>query len=419
MIMEKHRSAPRAVWGVFVLIVAPAWSALCAQPRLINEITGTEKPLAVSARGETACASLTDVFEGAGYSWKWDFTAEKLTCTKKGSRLVFVQGMPFYLVNDTLRQIPCEPERDGGMLFLPAALCAGILSAVTRDSVAWNDRDSAIVLRERTAAPPETKPAVRDTADVARAARAPDTTQRVKQPQQEIVKTVVVDPGHGGMDPGAIGPDGIEEKNVVLGIALAVRDLIKKKTKLTVYLTRETDTFIPLVDRTRFANDKKADIFVSIHANSIQGDKKKKDGTRGYKVYFLSQAKNEDDKLVAMRENAVIELEDKSHKYDNLQDILIDMAGNEFLRESQDLSIMITETFGSSASKIPRLHLGVGQANFWVLNGTYMPSVLIEVGFISSSQEEHELADAVTQKSIASGIFDAILKFKKKYEEGQ
>jgi N-acetylmuramoyl-L-alanine amidase len=416
MTMERHRRAPLAAGGACALIVALAWSAFGVQPRLINEMTGTEKPLPVSARGETTCASLTDVFEAAGYSWKWDFTAEKLTCTKKGSRLVFVQGMPFYLVNDTLRQIPFEPVRDGGMLYLPAALCAEILSAVTRDSVVWNDRDSTMVLRERPAAPAETKPATHDTAG---AVRATDTTQRVKQPQQEIVKTVVVDPGHGGMDPGAIGPDGIEEKNVVLGIALAVRDLIKKKTKLNVYLTRETDTFIPLVDRTRFANDKKADIFVSIHANSIQGDKKKKDGTRGYKVYFLSQAKNEEDKLVAMRENAVIELEDKSNKYDNLQDILIDMAGNEFLRESQDLSIMITETFGSSGSKIPRLQLGVGQANFWVLNGTYMPSVLIEVGFISSSLEEHELADAVTQKSIASGIFDAILKFKKKYEEGQ
>jgi N-acetylmuramoyl-L-alanine amidase len=184
-------------------------------------------------------------------------------------------------------------------------------------------------------------------------------------------------------------------------------------------MTRDSDRFIPLVDRTRFANEKKADIFVSIHANSIEGNKKKKDGTRGYKVYFLSQAKNEEDKLVAMRENAVIELEDKTHKYDNLQGILIDMAGNEFLRESQDFSIMVTQTFSSGLKAIPRLSLGIGQANFWVLNGTYMPSVLVEVGFISNSQEEKDLADPSVQKSIASGIFEAVMSFKKKYEAGQ
>jgi N-acetylmuramoyl-L-alanine amidase len=211
----------------------------------------------------------------------------------------------------------------------------------------------------------------------------------------------------------------VEEKKIVLDIALALRDIIKKKTKLTVYCTRETDKFIPLVDRTKFANEKKADIFVSIHANSIEGDKRKKDSTRGYKVYFLSQAKNEEDKLVAMRENAVIKMEDKSHKYDNLQDILIDMAGNEYLRESQDLSIMLTETFTSSLRDIPRLHLGVGQANFWVLNGTYMPSVLIEVGFISNTQEEKDLTEPGEQKSIAAAVYAAIMSFKKKYEEGQ
>ena len=412
---KKHRRDAGAFWAAGLLIAALFYSAAFAQPRVKNEITGKERPCAFTVIAGVAQVSVSDVFEAAGFTWKWDFSSQKLVCVKKGVRLTLVQGMPFYLVNDTLRQIVCGPVREGGMLCLPPFLCAEVLAFATRDSIAWHEEDSAFVIAPRHAAA-EAKPAAPDTA---RRAPAADTVSKVKQPQQEIVKTVVIDPGHGGMDPGAIGPDGVEEKKIVLDIALALRDIIKKKTKLTVYCTRETDKFIPLVDRTKFANEKKADIFVSIHANSIEGNKKRKDSTRGYKVYFLSQAKNEEDKLVAMRENAVIKMEDKLHKYDNLQDILIDMAGNEYLRESQDLSIMLTETFTSSLKDIPRLHLGVGQANFWVLNGTYMPSVLIEVGFISNAQEEKDLTEPGEQKSIATAVFGAIMSFKKKYEEGQ
>ncbi len=425
MILAPHkhkRFAAGSLAGAGVFVIIMAFCAIAAGPRLVNELSGKERPLAVVARNGTACVSLTDVCDGLGLAWKWDFSAEKLTCSAKGLRLAFVQGMPFYLVNDTLRQMPAEPVRVGGLLYAPAVMLASVFSRATGDSLLWREEDSAMVVSARVAGPAAEKPPA-DTAKVAKArdtlARPHDTVTRSKQPQQEVVRTIVIDPGHGGMDPGAIGQNGIEEKKVVLDIALALRDLFKKKTKLTVYLTRDADRFVPLVDRTKFANEKKADIFVSIHANSIEGNKKKKDGTRGYKVYFLSEAKNEEDKLAAMRENAVIELEDKTHKYDNLQDILIQMAGNEFLRESQDFSIMLTETFSSCLKSIPRLHLGIGQANFWVLNGTYMPSVLVEVGFISNPQEEKDLNDPPVQKSIASGIFEAVMNFKKKYEEGQ
>jgi N-acetylmuramoyl-L-alanine amidase len=183
-------------------------------------------------------------------------------------------------------------------------------------------------------------------------------------------------------------------------------------------MTRDDDTFIPLQDRTKFANEKKADIFVSIHANSIEGGAKKKE-TKGYKVYFLSQAKNEEDKMAAMRENAVIRLEDQSRHYENLQNILIEMAGNEFLRESQDLSIIIDEVFGGSLKKIEKLNLGIGQANFWVLNGTYMPSVLVEIGFISNPGEVKILSQDSFQKTIAAALCEAIMNFKTKIEAGQ
>ena len=183
-------------------------------------------------------------------------------------------------------------------------------------------------------------------------------------------------------------------------------------------MTRDDDRFIPLQDRTQFANDKKADIFVSIHANSIDGADKKKE-TKGYKVYFLSQAKNEEDKVAAMRENAVIRLEDRSQHYNNLQNILIDMAGNEYLRESQELSIIIDERFSSSLRTIEKLNRGIGQANFWVLNGAYMPSVLIEIGFISNPSEGKMLTQEHFQKALAASLCEAIMRFKNAMETGK
>lgn len=233
------------------------------------------------------------------------------------------------------------------------------------------------------------------------------------------LKTIVLDPGHGGKDPGASGITGVREKDVVLAIGLKVRDLLKKNSKLKVLCTREKDVFIPLSDRTKFANDNKADFFISIHADAVPGTAKRKDNTKGYKIYFLSQAKNEEDKLVAMRENAVIELEEKPQNYSSLQNVLIDLAGNEYLRESQEFCILLDQKFETSLdNKINKLHLGVGQANFWVLNGAFMPSVLIETGFLSNPDEEKLLADKKFQEKIAASIYNAIIGFQDLYGSG-
>ena len=248
-------------------------------------------------------------------------------------------------------------------------------------------------------------------------APTPSNSQPTHSSAVPMIKTIVIDPGHGGKDPGAIGNNGTREKDIVLAIGLKLYALIKKHPELQVYMTRSNDTFIPLVGRTRFANEKKADVFISIHANSIRGTMKKKEEAKGYKIYFLSQAKNEEDKLAAMQENEVIRLEDHSqHKYDNLENILIDMAGNEYLRESQDLSIMMDRVFSQSLTTIGKLHRGIGQANFWVLNGAYMPSLLVETGFISNPDEELTLQSESFQDSMAAALCDAVLKFKQKIE---
>jgi len=236
-----------------------------------------------------------------------------------------------------------------------------------------------------------------------------------KNSRGQGISTIVIDAGHGGKDPGAVGPSGTKEKDVVLDVALEIAALLKDSTDLTVYLTREDDTFVKLRDRTKFANEKKADLFISIHANSIGGVNRQK-RVKGYKIYFLSQAKNEADKMVAMKENAVVELEDNGEEMGFLQSIITEIVSNEYLKESEDFSILLEESFGANVANISRLHLGVGQAPFWVLNGAYMPAVLIEIGFISHPLEEKIITKKKNQKKIAHAIYQAVVAFKKKYE---
>lgn len=241
-------------------------------------------------------------------------------------------------------------------------------------------------------------------------AESPDAAQR------SGIRTIVIDPGHGGKDPGAVGPGGTMEKDVTLKIARQLRDLLKKKKEIKVFLTRESDVFVTLADRTKMANNRNADLFISLHVDALPGAQKKRETTKGYKVYFLSQAKNEYDKLAAMRENAVIEFEEKPQNYNALKNVLVDLAGNEYLRESQDLSILIDRQLEASLSKkIARLQLGIGQANFWVLNGAYMPSILIESGFISNPSEEKVISEKSFQKDLANALYEAVMKFTEKY----
>jgi len=243
----------------------------------------------------------------------------------------------------------------------------------------------------------------------------PETPLVISSPTSSVIQRIVIDPGHGGKDPGCIGPSGHLEKDVVLSIGLYLRDILNKNSTLDVLLTRDSDEFIPLKTRTKMANEYGADLFISIHANSL-GDKSRRNQVRGYKIYFLSESKNEHDKLVAMRENSVIEFEESTDSNDYVQDILVDLVNNQYLLESQGFSIALSEVFERTFKKIPKLHNGVGQAGFYVLKGALMPSVLIESGFMSHPKEEKILATKEKQKFIAEQIAYAVLQFKKQFE---
>ncbi len=226
------------------------------------------------------------------------------------------------------------------------------------------------------------------------------------------IDLIVIDPGHGGRDPGAIGPTGKKEKDITLAIAKKLKRILERKLRVKVVLTRDRDVFVPLLERAKIANRLGADLFISIHCNSGRNRH-----ASGVETYFLSEARTEWERAVAAYENSAIkyELEDKLDTTDILKYILMDMAQTEFLKESQDLALFIQQSLAKATKKVDR---GVKQAGFYVLFGAYMPAVLVEVGFLSNKKEERLLSSRKYQEKIAYGIYRGIKKFKEKYERG-
>lgn len=226
------------------------------------------------------------------------------------------------------------------------------------------------------------------------------------------IELIVIDPGHGGKDPGAVGRKyGTMEKDIVLDISKRVRDYLIKKG-LDVRMTREDDTFIPLGERTQFANRLGADLFVSVHANASERVE-----PRGCETFFLARAKNDEARAVAALENSAVRFEEKGASgYDNLSDldfILMDIVQNEYLKESSDLAEMIQVEF-SRHIRVP--NRGIDQAGFYVLNRAYMPAVLVETAFISNMEEERLLRSQSFRQDAAEAIAKGILEFKRRYQ---
>jgi len=216
--------------------------------------------------------------------------------------------------------------------------------------------------------------------------------------------TIVVDAGHGGDDPGAVGANNTREKNINLAIATEISKLLKDDG-YKVIMTRNDDTFIPLVDRTQIANDNNADFFVSIHCNASM---KKKLG--GFEIFFLSEnATDSDASAVAARENAVVQLEGKpTVKKEKLQTLLWSMVMNEYMNESAELCSFITQDV---TSRINIENRGIKQAGFYVLRGTQMPAVLVECAFLSNQKEEVRLNTKRFQKDMADSIYSGLKKY--------
>ncbi len=222
-------------------------------------------------------------------------------------------------------------------------------------------------------------------------------------------KIVVIDPGHGGHDPGAIGPRGTKEKDVTLDIARRLKRILEERYNLIVYLTRYNDRYLELKERTEIANKKEADLFISIHANASRDRR-----TRGIETYLLNWTNDEEALRVAARENA-ISFERMKKSQTELGMILTSLQREQKRDESLKLAHYIQSSIvGTLSNRYKRIYnLGVKQALFYVLVDAEMPSVLVEVGFISNPKEERLLRTIkfrqTTAEALARGIFRYLL----------
>jgi N-acetylmuramoyl-L-alanine amidase len=238
----------------------------------------------------------------------------------------------------------------------------------------------------------------------------PSLTQAPPRPaarpaEEPAIRTVVIDPGHGGENPGARGAGGTLEKDVALSIARKLRAELVNARGLTVFLTREKDQDVGLDERTAIANNYKADLFVSIHANASRAR-----GAKGSEVYFLSyQASDDESRWVAQNEGAA-ESAGGTAPGSDLSLILWDMAQAEHLEESSALASRIQEELAVVTGSEGR---GVKQAPFRVLVGAAMPAILVEVAFISNPEEEKLLASEAYQAKIAASLARGIERFRR------
>ena len=225
--------------------------------------------------------------------------------------------------------------------------------------------------------------------------------------------TIVLDAGHGGKDPGTMGPRGTKEKDIALDITKRVGLLLEKNTKLKVIYTREEDIFIPLWKRTKIANESNGKVFLSIHLNGSPNK-----SAYGFETYLLRPGKTEDAIEVASRENEVIKFEERTdNRYKDLSGenlIMATMAQSIFMRESEELAAMIQEEM---AKKIKSKNRGVKQAGFHVLIGASMPNILIEAGYLTNRNEEKNLRNAKYRQAIANCIYKAVVKFRYSREQ--
>jgi N-acetylmuramoyl-L-alanine amidase len=249
-------------------------------------------------------------------------------------------------------------------------------------------------------------------------AAPPVTQRRVRPPVPPARKIVVIDAGHGGPDRGMTGPIGspvwFTEKDVTLSVAQKIATVLRARG-VDVLMTRTTDTLIALADRGRIANSNHGDVFISIHCNAPGSNTAAGARERGFETYFLAEAKTEDERRVQDMENESVKFETGANapKGDPLNFIITDMAQNEHLRESSDLAQTIQQGL---IDVHPGPNRGVQQANFAVLRGSYMPAVLVEIGFGSNQSEATFLSDQANQRALARNIAESVIAYLAHYD---
>ncbi len=349
--------------------------------------------------------------------------------------------------NGMLIRIPCARPlkdfenwlRDDGWLYVTIADARADCDAINRVKPAGLIKDIVAIhsptsvqltfkLSEKVAASEIVRP--EESNDVLISLRTPGAEDKIllERKRREIqagleeqrkrwgLDVIVIDPGHGGKDYGAIGVTGVREKDVTLGVALRLGRIIQQDMKgVKVVYTRTDDRFVPLYRRGQIANEADGRLFISIHANSLR---RKPNPTRGFEVYLLRPGRTDEAVAIAEQENAVIELEEGyEQRYQKLTDenfILVTMAQSQYMRASELFAEIATKELEDRLT-IP--NRGVKQAGFLVLVGASMPNVLVETAYLSNREDERFVRGDSGQKKIAQALFSALKRYKAAYEK--
>lgn len=361
------------------------------------QVAGIGEPVAVevaSHRGYPAYPAWTLRTLGA----RVETTTAGATVVFGADTLTFHAGSPFFHRGERVWQMVEPAYQEGGVFYLPHQLFAEWLPEQYASELSYASGRLALVGSGPTRSPAG--------GEAAAAGRPAGEREPVGTPAR-MPPLVVIDAGHGGRDPGAIGPSGVREKDVVLQVSKRLATVLAERG-YDIRMTRTTDTLIALSDRPHMANEwrgSRPGLFLSIHANKVSDRR-----VRGYETFFLSDARTEDERRVAEMENAAVAYEepDRVTGSDDLGFIRNNLRNDFYIRASYDLAGLVQEEFGRFHQGRNR---GVKQAGFIVLIGAFMPAVLVELAFISNPQEERLLGSGSFQVEMAEGIADAVDRF--------
>lgn len=377
-----------ATAALLAAIALPATLVAQAASRGLR-VEGVGEPVSVTAAAHRGYSAYP--------AWTLRALGARVDATPAGARvefadetLTFLSGSPYFSAGGRVWQLAQPAYREGGVFYLPHQLFAEWLPRAFPDRLAHVDG----VLRlggARTAA-----------------ADAPAGERRPSEPLgRPAAPLVVIDPGHGGVDPGRIGPSGLREKDIVLQVSKRLATVLAERG-YDVRMTRTTDTLINLDHRAPMANEwrgSRPGLFLSVHANGVSDRR-----ANGYETFFLSDARTEDERRVAEMENAAVAYEENTRPLatDDLDFIRQGLRNEFYILASNSLAGLVQDEFDEFHRGRNR---GVKQAGFRVLVGAFMPAVLIELAFISNPAEERLLGSGTFQVRAARAIADAVDRF--------
>ena len=405
-----------------------AWPALLGAlqltsgpgPGLTVRSHGRVTALSVDGDGASAAVSASALSTALGGGLR-RVAAGRYRLSLPGAEFDLVTRTRAAVVDGDSVTLDAAPYLKGDALYVPMQLVSELLprygSGVIFDAAHRELRtfDGSVSASRPTRAAPSGGGTGTTTMAVATATRGGD---RVATPRRTRRYKIVVDAGHGGPDRGMTGPIGggprVVEKDVTLAVAKKLAEALRARG-IDVLMTRTTDTLIALSDRGRIANQSHADLFVSVHVNAANPGWTNPGAARGYETYFLAEAKTEDAQRVEAMENESVRFETgaSAQRGDPLSFIINDMAQNEHLRESSDLATAIQRGLGTVH---PAQSRGVKQANFAVLRTSFMPAVLVEIGFGTNPSDASFITDDAHEREIADAVAAATDAYLGRYE---